>query len=475
MALSMSVVILIPFVFTLLVILLVKSPKVGGVVIGSLLFFGLTALIGGRMAIGHGGFGMPGFMEIVIVLPFAFTLLVLMFVKAPKVGIGVFVALLAAGAFLFFVRSQRHTVYREAMLTPGGDIHLTQPVVPERPSEPWESTNGEGRSSGAYAVVPSPPKPVSTPMWSEGVENEYEADVYPSRQAAVKALASHLEKWIQDVAEDANEPLKIVLFQDQWERSLMWRFERALEDALPGIPCSIEAGHRNIDWDEVGITLGFEITQSQSAPWDSQGQVLFDSGRAVAHARNRERETTAIQSFMEKPWADDFTSFANERSDRQFIIARSQSACTSENEAKRQAEQDACVQVLSRLGRVGPTMPGQLPPAVTPTDILEGGFIVDQFVQSFDGLSGRLWRHTVLIDAAPEKLTRLEGQQTAQMHVERLTWAGMILSALGVVAIILITYLFLNMATRGYYVWSLRIAGTVLAIAGIVSVILVLR
>ncbi len=478
MALSMFAVILIPFVFTLAVILLVKAPKVGAALIGALLVLGLTAFVGGRMAPGHGGFGMPGFMEVVIVMPFIFVLLVLMFVKAPKVGAMVIMAVVVAvllGAVL-----RRHQVRTGHVLQIRQQTqHNDGIAVVDRN---FDRVYEEFVQVPPQPILPSPPVPSAapaggrpSPIWSEGVENEYEADVYPSRRAAVEALAARLEGWVQDVAEDANEPVKIVLFQDEWERSLMWRFERALEDALPGMPCAIEAGHRNIGWDEIGITLGFEVTQSQSAPWDSQGQALLHRGRVVAHARHRERETTAIQSFMEKPWADDFTTFANEHSDRQFIVARSQEACTSENEARRQAEEDACVQILGRLDRVGPAAPGQRPPAVVPADILKGGFIVDQFVQSFDGLSGRLWRQAVLIDASPEKLARLEQQQNAQMHTERLTWAGMVLSALGVVVVILATYLFLNMATRGYYVWSLRIAGTVLAIAGIVSVLLVLR
>ena len=38
------------------------------------------------------------------------------------------------------------------------------------------------------------------------------------------------------------------------------------------------------------------------------------------------------------------------------------------------------------------------------------------------------------------------------------------LSAVGVIVLIGVIYFFLNMATMGYYEWSLRIAGVVLAI-----------
>jgi hypothetical protein len=100
---------------------------------------------------------------------------------------------------------------------------------------------------------------------------------------------------------------------------------------------------------------------------------------------------------------------------------------------------------------------------------------VDLFLQSFDGVSGRFWRHAMLIDASPEKLNRLDARMNQLASGQRMSWARMIVSAIGVLVIIVLSYLFLNMATRGYYVWSLRIAGTVLAIAGIVSIVLVLR
>jgi hypothetical protein len=155
-------------------------------------------------------------------------------------------------------------------------------------------------------------------------------------------------------------------------------------------------------------------------------------------------------------------------------VARSWETCTSENDAKNQAIRDACAQISALVGQKWSTVPGQPPVTVSSVDVLEGGFIVDQFVQSFDGLSGRLWRQALLIDASAEKLSRLGSRKVAEVRVIRNTWAGMILSGLGVLVVIIATYLFLNMATRGYYVWSLRIAGAVLAVAGIVSIILIL-
>ena len=49
------------------------------------------------------------------------------------------------------------------------------------------------------------------------------------------------------------------------------------------------------------------------------------------------------------------------------------------------------------------------------------------------------------------------------------------LSVVGVLVLIGAIYFFLNMATMGYYEWSLRIAGIVLAIIAIISVLMIVQ
>jgi hypothetical protein len=49
------------------------------------------------------------------------------------------------------------------------------------------------------------------------------------------------------------------------------------------------------------------------------------------------------------------------------------------------------------------------------------------------------------------------------------------LSSAGVLLLIGVIYFFLNMATRGYYEWSLRIAGLVLAIVAIVAILMIVQ
>ena len=62
-----------------------------------------------------------------------------------------------------------------------------------------------------------------------------------------------------------------------------------------------------------------------------------------------------------------------------------------------------------------------------------------------------------------------------QSRQVRESWARMALSVVGVLVLISVIYFFLNMATRGYYEWSLRIAGVVLAIVAIVSILMIVQ
>jgi len=175
--------------------------------------------------------------------------------------------------------------------------------------------------------------------------------------------------------------------------------------------------------------------------------------------------------FIEKPWVEDFATFASTRPDQHFIVTRSLGTCTSEGEAHQQALDDARARLTEVLGKRG-----RLPqPAITATDVLKGGFVVDQFAQSFEGSVGKIWRQAMLIDVSGDKLAQLFTQKTHESRQIQRTWARMGFSVIGVTVLISAIYFFLNMATRGYYEWSLRIAGIVLAIVAVVSVLMMVR
>ncbi len=288
-----------------------------------------------------------------------------------------------------------------------------------------------------------------------------------------------MAKPVRIVAGDPNAAVKVVLFQENHERMLITAFAQALERELPDVRYSIEADLRNIRPGEVGVT--FRVHGPQQAVVFAHTGVKLESNvqesttlAATAHAEDRSAGAEA--HFIVKPWVESFGTFASGRPEQPFVIARSLGTCTSESEANQQALDDARARLTEALGHyAGHRLAelGQSP--ISTTDVLNGGFIVDRFVQSFDGSAGKIWRQALLIDASGPKLAQLARAKMHQGREVRERWARMGFSVVGVLVLISVIYFFLNMATRGYYEWSLRIAGVILAIVAIVSILMIVQ
>jgi hypothetical protein len=318
------------------------------------------------------------------------------------------------------------------------------------------------------------------PIWSEGVEQEFEADVYPSSLAAAKALGRRMVTPIRTVAGDPNTGVNVILFQEGNDRSRVAAFGRAMEMELPGVRYSIEADLRNIHPGEVGLTLRVDVAQQAVALVDGGTVTLSspqESARIVATAFTEDKRASAEARFIDKPWVESFGAFASGRPDQHFIVARSNGTCTSESEANQQALDDATARLTEALlgNRAGRGFAAMAQPAISTTDVLNGGFVADRFVQSFDGSAGKIWRQAMLIDVSGPKLSQLARVKMHQSRQVRQSWARMGFSVIGVLVLISVIYFFLNMATRGYYEWSLRIAGVVLAVVAIVSILMIVQ
>jgi hypothetical protein len=128
--------------------------------------------------------------------------------------------------------------------------------------------------------------------------------------------------------------------------------------------------------------------------------------------------------------------------------------------ARLQAMREASQQVMQIVWNRQPR--GRTPAAdaswISPSDLQENGLIVDTFVQSFEGSVGKIWRQAVLLDVSGSKVAQLFSLKSGEVRRVRESWARMGLSAVGVLVLIGVIYFFLNMATMGYYEWSLRIA-----------------
>jgi hypothetical protein len=464
-------------------------------------------------------------------------LLIILLTKQPKAGAVLIIVLVVMGLFaliLWPLASHRRVAYQpppeEYAVAQVGILQRQQTesndglAVVDREFDRVYSEFSAPHSSRPVppalppVVIPQAPIPpelaVVSPIWSEGVEKEFAADIYPSKLAAARAGGMQLGKSIRELTRDANTPARVVVFQEAHEHPLIMELRDAVRRALPGVSCDIEAESRSLRGEELGITLYLGELDVRSAPWvgsgttrvdrgdglvqylpTQPGETRVDRGDGLVQFQSTERGETLVASgqldvnlsgrggkvhipirFTEKPWVEDFAAFTSLRPERHFIVTRSRETCTSETEASQQAIDDARARLTEALGRRMAAKVGPLRlPGISTADVRQGGLIVDQFAQSFEGTAGRIWRHAILLDVSGAKLSQLADLKTRDIHAQKMTWARMGFSALGVVVLIGVIYFFLNMATMGYYEWSLRIAGVILAIVAVISILMIVQ
>ncbi|MHC4539985.1 MAG: hypothetical protein ACYTEK_11260 [Planctomycetota bacterium] len=307
-------------------------------------------------------------------------------------------------------------------------------------------------------------------IWLPGIEDEFEANVYPSKLSAVRSLGLNIGKPIRQVFGETS-PSGIILFQGAHEHGLIEEFGRAVARTFPDTQWKVAPETVAVQMDEVGIRIDLVKVQTHPAPWLSGAENEMITGTVQASVLAGDKQASMKAEFVDKPWVEDFSGFLNTRPNSRFIIAKSADSCMTEAEANHQAIQDACAQVGKMLDQASPRPSAKPLSFVSPVnsdDLLEGDFILDRFVQSFKGTAGRIWRQALLIDASAGKLTQLARRKAAMARAMRTSWARMFVSALGLLVLITVVYTFLNAATKGYYAWSLRIAGVVLALVVVI-------
>ena len=476
------------FLFVLLIILIAKAPKAGACVLGGLVL--LSPLVVYRAAM-SGVLGRPE-AAVMFVVPatFMFVLLMVLLRKAPRAGVGLIVAIIVMAvlsAVLWPIAARMHAVQPRgtewAMPQTWPDEHeqasisvATTESVPTKP-EPPAVTWTPPEPPASPSIPSEPPAPVvPSPIWAPGIEQELAADLYPSKPAAMRALGSRVDKSIRALNADVNSPPQITIFQQENERALIVELKNAVQRSVSDATCAVEAELRNVQPKETGITVRLADVDTQSAPWAQSPEVKVASGKIEMNVFTTGGQVAAGDRFVEKPWVENFATFASTRPGQQFIVARSLGTCMSEGEARQQALNDARARLAEAIGRTAAQKRARLPqPDVTTSDGLRGGFVIDQFTQSLEGSAGRIWRQAMLIDVSGARLAQLFSQKAQESRQMRASWARMGFSAIGVTVLIGVIYFFLNMATMGYYEWSLRIAGIVLAIVAVISVLMVVR
>jgi hypothetical protein len=189
-------------------------------------------------------------------------------------------------------------------------------------------------------------------------------------------------------------------------------------------------------------------------------------------------EPATQPSASGKLWVDDWASFASSlRRDQLYLRTDVQAPAVDPDEARRLAV-DAAVRSLRPV--LASRIAAQRPNAVwNPSDLdrqlragLDSGqLIADQFVQRVDKSYGTLWKHQLLLDASPSRLDPIARQASSVMAASRARQISFIGSVAGMAAVIVLLCLFLNFATRGYFVWRLRAAAVMAVIAAMLVAI----
>ena len=322
-------------------------------------------------------------------------------------------------------------------------------------------------------ILPStlpPSQETTTSIWLPGIEDEFQADIYPSKLSAVRSLGLHIADPVKHVFGETS-PSGFILFQGAHERRLIEEFGKAITRTFTDAKWTIAPETVAVQPDEVGIRIDIVDVHTHPAPWKSGSENEMTTGTVRASVLAGDRQASMSAEFVDKPWVEDFSGFLNTRPNSRFIIARSSESCLTEAEANNQAVQNACSQVTDMLGQTLPRksgVPVSFNKPVDSTDILEGNFVLDRFVQSLEGSAGKIWRQAILVDTSAEKLKKLAWQKAMIAQARKTGFAKMFFSVLGLIVLITVVYAFLNAATKGYYVWSLRIAGVVFALVVII-------
>ncbi len=351
--------------------------------------------------------------------------------------------------------------------------------------------------SAATLLEPTQPREVPAPsVWAEKAADVLRPDVHASaQQAAETAVADALERlpkssgWLDnqpDVARvygDAPSEVLIAVVDRVQQIHPDWNVYILASPAARQVrsdPKAARAVHIGV---EVNKTGAGEVVQN-AKPGGDQYIQRGDRGVVRVHARYKDEQLLSLATFVGKAWAHDLASFASAHPERSWLVASSPRPCTSQDEAEQAAIEDAAAKLLPMVHqRLGDSKRGLLNWAsrkrarwsssqdrelrVLRIELQRGAHVVDRFVQRFKRPYGSTWQANLLIDSSDVNLDRLARAVASERQVTHRSWTRHLLSVGGLLLLVCGLYLFLNAATKGYYVWSLRVVVALAVLGGI--------
>jgi hypothetical protein len=252
-----------------------------------------------------------------------------------------------------------------------------------------------------------------------------------------------------------------------------------LSAAYVSAPTSKPAGP-DVPWQ---IVLHLSATR-EPQPADGSEETGIIEGQLVGRLGQYTRQV----EYVSKPWRDDFDRWRNSHEPTSWVLGESEDFCPSRQESVDQAMRNAVSHVREPVSRQLLQSAKQQPDWLRrQADLYRwlddeayrrlkaGDLRSDTFTQEFKRPYGSVWRSAILVHVPPEKAKSMLEAYQSQAEVQRASWLRTAMSGAGLLALIVVVYLFLNMATRGYYVWSVRLATAVLAVFGVWCIVTFVR
>jgi hypothetical protein len=344
------------------------------------------------------------------------------------------------------------------MLTASGLRWLTADAKRQEVSTSFELEYERDIPAGALpsaaGVLPS----VGSEIWP--------ADVYPSRDQAVGGAVRGLAIRVSDIAPDADYE-RVVVVSDAPE-SLVHTASMELNRAILR-----ESNVVDPVQPDANSVLRVELRHS--------GDPNAQRGQVELQARISGRAIDASARYVRKDWLVDLPAFRREHPSDRWHAIHTSGVHASEQLARRAALEEAMVRLmvptLQAVQERDYRSPLKQPSPSEVQDELRrrlrsGSMISDEFVQQIDRPYGTIHRVSLLVREDHRVLDDIASTVTRRRDSVARDWLWTAGSVGGVSVVVLLVYLLVNAATKGYYTWSLRIGAVALAAGGAVLVLL---
>jgi len=349
-----------------------------------------------------------------------------------------------------------------------------------------------GRQSAPAAETPTE----LSAAWLPEVDEQFEADIYPSAKLASQALVREWESHFDKLKVKGIDTPKLIRIssrsraRDVDTLELLEAMNDLLKKKFPkaGTLVTTRPEAQEDSEPKAGeITITLTVSQSvrrnrSRTSAEGPGDNVEVSGVLLAAFNAPTWQFGVSSRFVEKPWLTATSEFLSLRHGTTYLIVRSNQLASSAEEATR----DVLGQTANRLGHLIDPRENQGLPRAASAIMLEqletGKYIADRFVQSLKRPYGNVYREALLIDIGNANLrdmilvaldeAREHQSVTEQRSAERLSGA---VGLLIVIAALTALYLLLNWLTKGYYRGPLAVTVCLLGSGAIVGTVLLLR